>query len=1307
MSNKNRKIELIILIVPLIMVGLFSGDKALAVPNWVDGEIGSALEFDGLSYIDIGDAGDVQTIEFWINDSNDTDGILELIDDSTYLSISGGAVAATGFTSPTVYINGNSGSAALNDGWNYVAVVDVASVAAASMTIGEANGDFMEGIIDEVRIYSRALSAKEIRYHYNRGGPVAHWKFDEGSGTTAYDSTDNNNDGTLYGEMATSTLGSSGWTSGKHGSALSFDGVDDYVDLGNDLSIEPGVGDFTVGLWMKSNQVADQKYTLFMKGQAGSKGIRLQFDDGVNAGKLLATILDVDSDSVYTVTESTYNDNEWHYVSVVVDRDSSEFKIYVDGSIAGKPASLSVIGDITNATYGWHLGKQRTAYLLYYDGFLDDVRFYSYARTPEEIKLDYNAGYSARFGPLFSCDRDPGACMNDGLVGYWNFEEGEGGLASDKSGNGNNGTLTNGPAWAGGIVPLSGGKSGGGALQFDGNDDYVDCGSDVTLRPQDLTIEMWVKGPSIADYDGLVGNAEIDGQNGYRTAKTNTHYFQGLIGDASSYEFISGTTVIDDNVWHHLVFTVDAFYLRIYVDGVEDQTAVARTKTMTWAHPTIIGNYGDLSGNEYFHGFIDEVKIYNRALSAEEVRYHYNRGDPVAYWKLDEGAGSIAYNSTNEGGSISIDGTLMGEMATSTASNSGWTTGKHGGALSFDGVDDYVSVPAVDALDITNEISISAWAKANSLDSSGDGIVYKPNVWGLDIKSDGAIRSAFYTSDNGNLIAYDSDAGEITTNEWFHVAVTYDGANVKIYKNGVRVKSFALTGAIQTSVNNLKIGEEYNSTYNFNGLIDEVRIYNYARTAEQVRQDYNAGLAAYFGPQTDCDRDPGACIDEGLVSYWDMDEGTGTLITDKSGNGNNGTTTNMTTPWTQGVVPFSGGRAGGSGLYFDNINDYVACGNSNSLNFGDSTDFSVSAWVKTTNISDIIIHKGDGTGDASHGFWLYNTNTGVLEAGLTDGEGLRKLKAGTVSINTGEWVHLVATFDRDGLLTLYVNGVEDGTTGIAGEGDISPGSYPFRIGARDGASQSFSGVIDDVRVYARVLSSAEVRYHYNRGAPVAHWKFDEGSGTTVYDATSNNNNGTMYWMSTSTNAWIQGRVGGALQFDGTDDYISVTGTGSTIGTGDALTISIWTKPDDQISGAFTYHKDIIRSNCLGGNGLWGISTFDDYNSSERVKLLIGWITGSGTWWNINENIVEKNKWNHLVLLMDRITGKAQFYRNGQLISETIQVVGSRPTTSAVNIAKDCGGEYRGFIDDVRIYNYARSEEQIRQDYNAGLSTHFR
>ena len=202
-----------------------------------------------------------------------------------------------------------------------------------------------------------------------------------------------------------------------------------------------------------------------------------------------------------------------------------------------------------------------------------------------------------------------------GLVGYWKFDEGTETTAYDSSGNSNNGTLVSGPTWTTGQID--------GALSFDGENDYVNMGSANNLRinytGNQITIMAWIywKGhPSalarIGGFSGYGGDYalwvrqdklilfEVDGQNG------NAKY---------------STQTINLDQWHHIVGTFNQSAMRIYIDGNQ-----AGEKTSLFYPPTEgtsnlrFGN----AENYYFNGTIDDIRIYNRALSASEISAIYN-----------------------------------------------------------------------------------------------------------------------------------------------------------------------------------------------------------------------------------------------------------------------------------------------------------------------------------------------------------------------------------------------------------------------------------------------------------------------------------------------------------------------------------------------------------------------------------------------------------------------------------------------------------------------------------------------------------
>ncbi|MCX6702567.1 MAG: prepilin-type N-terminal cleavage/methylation domain-containing protein [Candidatus Wolfebacteria bacterium] len=206
--------------------------------------------------------------------------------------------------------------------------------------------------------------------------------------------------------------------------------------------------------------------------------------------------------------------------------------------------------------------------------------------------------------------------------------------------------------------------------------------------------------------------------------------------------------------------------------------------------------------------------------------------------------------------------------------------------------------------------------------------------------------------------------------------------------------------------------------------------------------------------------------DYGLVGYWKFDEGSGTLY-DSSGRGNNGTQAG-------GVTYGVAGRVGNA-LSFDGLDDYVTAPDSSSLNFG-TRSYSVSLWVKkgTTAVQKQIIGKQSATD--SPGWVLYQHGNNNLTWLIADGSGSYNSLAGS-PINDNIWHYIVAVADRNvNKLYLYVDSIPYAPGNITITGGVSPQSYALDIAGRWGR---MDGLIDEVRLYNRALSAAEVMAIYN------------------------------------------------------------------------------------------------------------------------------------------------------------------------------------------------------------------------------------
>jgi hypothetical protein len=213
-----------------------------------------------------------------------------------------------------------------------------------------------------------------------------------------------------------------------------------------------------------------------------------------------------------------------------------------------------------------------------------------------------------------------------GLVGYWALDEGTGTTATDSSGNGNNGTLVNGPTWTIGKL--------GSALAFNGLTHYVNVPSTPVLNAYPLTVAVWMQTASTAGVRGIVNKYVANSYNGYQVFLSNGNLCAWYIRDTANYVYDgSGCTFnlpgYNDNLWHHVAYVVNASGSNLYVDGVQ-KGSLGWTGTagpQTTIQPIHLGHYpGANGGAEYFPGALDDVRIYNRALSTADILILYNAG---------------------------------------------------------------------------------------------------------------------------------------------------------------------------------------------------------------------------------------------------------------------------------------------------------------------------------------------------------------------------------------------------------------------------------------------------------------------------------------------------------------------------------------------------------------------------------------------------------------------------------------------------------------------------------------------------------
>lgn len=704
--------------------------------------------------------------------------------------------------------------------------------------------------------------------------------------------------------------------------------------------------------------------------------------------------------------------------------------------------------------------------------------------------------------------------------------------------------------------------------------------------------------------------------------------------------------------------------------------------------------------------------------SAALIKRPPNNLGLVGYWSFNEGKGDIAGDFSGKGNT---------GVLTNSSPSTAWVNGKQGKAINFDGTDDYVQIPHNANQLLTNGGSISAWIFPRTVGGGGAGRILdkgESNAAANGFQfymSTGGINSVSFRINGGTVVPAGTNA--ITFDAWNHVVVTFtsDGTTT-FYINGVQSGTPAQTTAPSaiTTTNPLAIGNRSNATDRaFDGIIDEERMYDRVLSASDAEKIYKSGLQRLNISSINKNMN-------GLVGYWTFDgvDMVSATATDRSGQGNNGAV--------NGPVKTIGKL--GQALNFDGSNDVVNVGQPSVLNNLGPVTYSL--WVKP-NLSAIDVE-----------YFLLGKASGALPAGLFFFEiynyagGERSLyfqKNGTggssVSRQTNNnlikpriWQHVVVTWDgstTSSNVHIYYNGEEATYQGGGNATALDPDpSISFTIGARADNSNSMDGAIDEVRVYNRVLPLEEIKGLYNAGSEklqtsqtnkltnslVGFWSFNGADMTTATatDRSGQGSNGALIGGPMK----VAGKVGQALNFDGTNDYIEIADNDILEG-GTTKTISVWVKPTSVASIMMIFEKgDTNRA--LPEKGPYFLAVCND----GRVVVHATQTNG-----NTNEfmgsTTLSTNTWYHLALIIN--TGEAlgadevKLYINGTKESRgsgdcatdnqtDLGAIQSNGQPLFVGIRDNNGTKslpFQGIIDEARVYSRALSADEVKYLYNLG------
>lgn len=948
------------------------------------------------------------------------------------------------------------------------------------------------------------------------------------------------NDGSQEGGVA--------YGPGEVGQAFDLNGTNQRILIGNPANMQ--LQDLTIDLWVQrasttvvsNNPAGPLQLAAFLSYGTNGYGFGIKPD-----GTILLTKVGVSgTDSV----GAKITDTALHHIAVT--KSGSTVTFYVDGvPSAGTAGAYEPGFAFSSNAYIGFFGSGGGEFL----GKLDEIDVFNRGLTTAEIQSIYTAGPS---GKCFQeCTPQPPT----GQTSWWHGE----GNADDSAGT-NNGTLVGGTSYAAGRV--------GQGFNLNGSNAGVTIphNTNLDVNPGGFSTEFWMKANSqgymipIDKSHGFVDSAGWLFQS--NPEGTRIDFAIGAGGGATTnFVGVASTANPFDGNFHHIAGTWDGSNVRLYIDGVLQGTT-AFTAPVNNTRPVNIGySWGGGSPQRYFNGVVDEVAIYQRALTETEIRAsagNCNCGpeDLTNWWPADG-------NTADTVGTR--DGTIIGSVP--------YAPGVVGEAFSVSGTgSDYVTVPAAAS---GTQITIDAWVNPSTLtggfvDPSLPGVTRRTAAGSADNCNDltiglfGGRLGALYRTPSGCIGLLDAEDITVQTNQWYHIAVTIDGATAKLYVNGVLRESGA-TAANYVPSPSFNIGRaSCCTTDSFGGLVDEVHLFGRPLSSDEIASIYTAGSAGISCSTAGC------ATAAGSIAGWFKAEGN---ANDQLGTNN---ATNNGATFAAGKVGQAFSFNGAPGV---NVNAGTTLG---SVGTG---DVAVEFWMQTsTNRQEQIVSKRGGcTGGGEPAYYSVRTlATGALHVEMDNGVGQRVAFNSTGPVTDGTFHHV--TLQRAGnTMELYIDGVlNNSAAGVAG---INFGNVaPFAIGGLgcsgvDG-TQPFTGLLDEVTVYNGSLTAQQIQAIVAAGAA---GKCPLAGPTPTATATAT---ATPIAGAPSASGVLNGVISSGQTFTG----VTITYTDNT-----AIDVSTIGNGDIHVTGP------------NGFNATGGLTTLDNpTNGSPRVA---GYLVGSpgGSW----------------------------------------------------------------------------------------------
>ena len=922
------------------------------------------------------------------------------------------------------------------------------------LNIGYSDGSTIDGCVDEVGVWDRALSAEEIAVMYN-------------SCAVKYSSNSWTNSAIIVSTTIVATTGSDGVTTLQVASSTGVPSL----KQGTNNRIKFITQD------MAGNVIESDSYTINV--DTLTPAIPVLFYPST-ATYTNATIFDW-HDSTATASPCTYN--------LDVD-DLITFASPISNTgIVGSSYAIAGLGLAENTLYYWRV-KARSA-----------SGNYSAWSSTRSFKLDYSSStfqniqvyngstwvstttYLNTSTPTIRVNVADNSFANGGTYSGIRVNKTEVvpssgcvllmhmdlvGGCSDYSGYGNTGVRQTGATW----ISTPTWKSTGGeeSIMYFGGSEWMVVYDSPSLRVNgnQITVASWFKKRTDNSYMRIINKA-VYPDHDYMIHADDTGKIQGSIMIDGSAEYTGVSPVISIQQWHHVAITYDGDIMRLYLNGVLSVATDVTNGTITETSGNLgIGASG--TGGNGFKGLIDEVGIWNRALSAEEIAVMYN--SCAIKYSSNAWTNSAIIVSTTIVATTGSDGTTDLQVATS----SGVTTMKQGS---------------------NNRIKFLVQDKAGNVTESESYTInidtVTPSIPVLYYPSTATYTNAtvFDWSDANNVVTYELDIDDVitfpdpvSTTNIYGSSYAISGLGLdenQLYYWRVRAKSIGNYSA-WSSTRSFKLDTSSSTFQNVQVCTTTTNQVWYSTTAwvnistPIVRVDVADNSYASGGTYSGIRVNKGEMVASSgcvLLSHLELTSGT----SDFSGYGNLGTKQGGLVWSSTPTWKSTGGNE--SILTFDGSDDYINFGSDSSLN---AEKFTISLWARGQDSSasrwDVLAAKE-----------TWNDNEGWLIYRVINDDTLIFTKGGNAGIiiitdpfNDGQWHHITGTYDNADW-KLYVDGKisvakTDNTITFNSSRSLLIGNRHLNDGTGDN-TDCFKGCIDEVGMWNRVLSAEEIAVMYN------------------------------------------------------------------------------------------------------------------------------------------------------------------------------------------------------------------------------------